>query len=72
MPSSIVDNFLASSRPEAVPQAAPQSIKGVLDAIVALRDQQVRIMERLDDLSLGIRGQTLGGDKDCLLVASPT
>ena len=29
-------------------------------------------MERLDDLSLGVLGQTLGKDKDCLPVASPT
>ena len=28
-------------------------------------------MERLDDLSLGILGQTLGKDKDHLPVASP-
>ena len=28
-------------------------------------------MERLDKLSLGIRGQTLGKDKDCPPVASP-
>ena len=42
-----------------------------MDAIVALRDQQLRIIERLDNLSLGIRGQTSGKDKDCPLVASP-
>ena len=29
-------------------------------------------MECLDDLSLGILGQTLGKDKDCPPVASPT
>ena len=29
-------------------------------------------MERLDDLSLGVLGQTLGEDKDYLPVASPT
>ena len=29
-------------------------------------------MERLDELSLGIRGETLGKDKDCPLVASST
>ena len=29
-------------------------------------------MERLDELSLGIRGLTLGEDKDCPTVASPT
>ena len=28
-------------------------------------------MERLDDLSLGVLGQTLGKDKDCPPVASP-
>ena len=28
-------------------------------------------MERLDELSLGVRGQTLGKDKDCPPVASP-
>ena len=28
-------------------------------------------MDRLDDLSLGVLGQTLGEDKDCLPVASP-
>ena len=31
---------------------------------MALRDQQLRIMERLDDLSLGVLGQTLGKDKE--------
>ena len=29
-------------------------------------------MECLDDLSLGVLGQTLGKDKDCLPAASPT
>ena len=29
-------------------------------------------MERLDKLSLGVLGQTLGKDKDCPPVASPT
>ena len=29
-------------------------------------------MEHLDNLSLGVLGQTLGEDKDCPLVASPT
>ena len=42
-----------------------------MDAIVALRDQQLQIVERLDELSLGIRGQTLHEDKDCPPVASP-
>ena len=37
---------------------------------MALRDQQLRIMERLDDLSLGVLGQTLGKDKECPPVAS--
>ena len=31
---------------------------------MALRDQKLRIMERLDDLSLGVLGQTLGKDKE--------
>ena len=39
---------------------------------MALRDQQLRIMERLDDLSLGVLGQTLGKDKECPPVASST
>ena len=39
---------------------------------MALRDQQLQIMECLDELSLGIRGQTLGKDKDRPLVASLT
>ena len=38
--------------------------------IVALRDQQLRIMERLDELSLGVLGQTLGEDKERPPVAS--
>ena len=29
-------------------------------------------MEHLDELSLGVRGQTLGEDKDCPPVALPT
>ena len=41
-----------------------------MDAIVALRDQQLRIMERLDDLSLGVLGQTLGKDKERPPIAS--
>ena len=31
---------------------------------MALRDQQLRIMERLDELSLGVLGQTLGKDRE--------
>ena len=38
---------------------------------MALRDQQLCIMERLEELSLGIRGQTSGKDKDHPPVASP-
>ena len=37
---------------------------------MALRDQQLRIMERLDDLSLGILGQTSGKDKEHPPIAS--
>ena len=37
---------------------------------MALRDQQLRIMERLDDLSLGVLGQTLGEDKERPPIAS--
>ena len=37
---------------------------------MALRDQQLRIMERLDELSLGVLGQTLGKDRECPPVAS--
>ena len=37
---------------------------------MALRDQQLRIMERVDDLSLGVLGQTLGKDKECPPIAS--
>ena len=37
---------------------------------MALRDQQLRIMERLDELSLGVLGQTLGKDRERLPVAS--
>ena len=39
---------------------------------MALRDQQLRIMERLDDLSLGILGQTVGKDKERPPIASST
>ena len=38
--------------------------------ILALRDQQLLIMERLDDLSLRVLGQTSGEDKECPPVAS--
>ena len=37
---------------------------------MALRDQQLRIMERLDDLSLGVLGQTLGEDNERLPAVS--
>ena len=37
---------------------------------MALRDQQLRIMECLDDLSLGVLGQTSGKDKERPPVAS--
>ena len=37
---------------------------------MALRDQQLRIMERLDDLSLGVLGQTSGEDKERPPIAS--
>ena len=37
---------------------------------MALRDQQLRIMERLDDLSSGVLGQTLGKDKEHPPIAS--
>ena len=46
-------------------------MQGILDAIVTLRDQQLCIIERLDKLSLGIRGQTTAKDMDHPLVASP-
>ena len=38
--------------------------------IVALRDQQLRKMEHLDDSSLGVLGQTLGKDKEYPPIAS--
>ena len=31
---------------------------------MALRDQQLRIMERLDELSSGVLGQTSGKDRE--------
>ena len=37
---------------------------------MALRDQQLRIMERLDDLSFGVLEQTTGKDRERLPVAS--
>ena len=37
---------------------------------MALRDQQLRIMERLDELSLGVQGQTLGKDRERPPIAS--
>ena len=37
---------------------------------MALRDQQLRIMERLDELSSGVLGQTLGKDRERPPVAS--
>ena len=37
---------------------------------MALRDQQLQIMERLDDLNLGVLGQTLGKNKECPPIAS--
>ena len=43
-----------------------------MDAIVALRDQQLHIMEHLDELSLDVRGKKIGKDKDCPPAASPT
>ena len=39
---------------------------------MALKDQQLRIMEFLDELSLGVKVQTLGKDKDCPPIAFPT
>ena len=42
-----------------------------MDTIVALRDQQLRIMERLDELSSGIRGKNMGEHMDHPPVASP-
>ena len=43
-----------------------------MDAIVALRDQQLRIIERLNELSSDVRGQITGKDMDHSPVASPT
>ena len=37
---------------------------------MALRDQQLRIMERLDELSSGVLGQTLGEDREHPPIAS--
>ena len=37
---------------------------------MALRDQQLRIMEHLDELSSGVLGQTLGEDRECPPLAS--
>ena len=37
---------------------------------MALRDQWLQILERLDELSSGIRGQTMGIDMDHPLVVS--
>ena len=37
-----------------------QSIQGVLDVIVALRYQQLHIMERIDKGFLGMKGQIMG------------
>ena len=37
---------------------------------MALRDQQLRIMERLDELSSGVLGQTAGEDRERPPVAS--
>ena len=70
-PISLVDNYWATSCPTTVPQATLQNMQGILDAIVALKDQQLRIMEHLDVLSSGVRGQTMGKDMDHPLVASP-
>ena len=53
-------------------QAALQNMKGILDAIVTLRYQQLHIMERLNELSLGIRGQNTGKDIDHPPIAFPT
>ena len=37
---------------------------------MALRDQQLRIMERLDELSSGVLGQTSGKDRERLPITS--
>ena len=69
---SLVDEYWASSWPTAAPQAMPQNIQGVCDAIVALQHQQVCIIEHLDELSSVVRGQNMGKDMDHPLIASPT
>ena len=39
-----------------------QDMLGILDAIVAIGYQQLHIIECLDEVYWGIRGQTIGGD----------
>ena len=37
----------------------------MLNAIVAFRDQQMCTIERLDEVFLGIRGQSVVADQEC-------
>ena len=43
----------------------------MLNAIVALREQQLRIVERLDEVCSGIRAKTMGIDQEHPPVALP-
>ena len=54
-----------------MPNGMPQGIQGVVDTIVALRDQQLCIIKCIDGVYLGTRKQAMGIDQDYPPVVLP-
>ena len=47
-----------------MPHVAPHGMESRLDTIVVPRDQQLRIINFLDEVCLGIRGQSVGAEEE--------